>query len=349
MNIDRATSEYVERVRRVPKMSLEEEKRMCELWYVHGNSAGRDRLIENSLRIVTSLAIKYRRYGIYVDDLISEGTLGLYHAIEKFEPARGYRFSTYSVFWVRAYMLRFILESHKRQGGSAATLRSALFWKFRREVARAMNLHCDRDAVVSEVANRLKMKKEKVESLMENTLNRETSTETVVSCRGDDVFTLGDSLISNDPLPGDELEELGYRARECDVVRYLLSTLREIEKQIIEKKVMSNESQASIGRGLGVSRERVRQLRMRSIKKLRKVVGDDVRVGVHEYVDGVELPKNDLSGGKALDLRGSSGRIHEGRRSIAAQQHRQGESYGQEQEEDRGRGSRVDSLGRRSR
>ncbi|HYP90710.1 MAG TPA: sigma-70 family RNA polymerase sigma factor, partial [Polyangiaceae bacterium] len=221
-------------------------------------------------RHVVAVAIKYRRYGVPVSELIAEGNFGVVHALGKFEPERGIRFVTYAAHWVRAYILDHVIKSWSMVGGGSGPLRSRLFFKLRRERVRAVNLMGEGEAADRMVAERVGVTPEELSKLVQRLEARDVSL---------DVKVLDDSpvrLVDLLPAPDDQErslfeEQVGGSVKSA--VALAVSELDPRERYIAEHRLMADPAEelslAEIGRSLGVSRERARQLEARTKRKLK--------------------------------------------------------------------------------
>ena len=126
-------------------------------WSSHQDRAAADRLVRSHLRYVVAIALKYRRYGIPLSELIAEGNFGVVHALKKFEPERGNRFVTYAAYWIRAYILNYIIRSWSLVGVGSGALRSKMFFKLRRERVRITNLVGEGEEADEMLAQRFNM------------------------------------------------------------------------------------------------------------------------------------------------------------------------------------------------
>jgi RNA polymerase sigma-32 factor len=270
---DGELTRYIDRVRAVPTLSREEEHDLAVL-AVAGDSVAQSKLIEANLRFVVAVALQYRRYGIPVGDLVAEGNLGLMIASRKFDPERGTRFVTYAGYWIRALVLDLVVRSTSMVGAGSGPLRSKLFFRLRRERAKVANIAQDLDERYALLAKKFDTTPEKMEEMLRRLDARDVSLDgTVYSDSG---MTLLDTLESGTL---DAETELASSEHEGVVKTRLASALAELDKReryIVEQRYMGEEevSLAAIGRTLGVSRERARQLEARAKEKLRARLGD---------------------------------------------------------------------------
>src|SRR6188768_1153721 len=131
---------YLSRVRSYPVLSREEELELVNRWLTTQDPVAKERLLAAHLRYVVAIALRYRRYGVPIEELVSEGNFGLVHALGKFETSRGTRFVTYAAYWIRAYALNHVIRSWSLVGSGSGALRSKMFFKLRRERVRIANL-----------------------------------------------------------------------------------------------------------------------------------------------------------------------------------------------------------------
>ena len=269
---DARISRYIERVRQLPTLDRETEHQLA-LRVVEGDQQAIDAMVEANLRYVVAVALQYRRYGIPISDLVAEGNMGLMMAVRKFDPHRGTRFVTYAGYWIRAYVLDCVVRSTTMVGAGSGPLRSKLFFRLRRERARVANLVGDTTERNEELARRFGVSPEKMREMTRRLDARDISLDQPVF--EDSGATLGDSLPGSLSQEDDFFESEQQSAVEERLVD-ALAALDRRERYIVEQRLMSDEemSLAAIGRQLGVSRERARQLEARAKKKLKKSLGE---------------------------------------------------------------------------
>jgi RNA polymerase sigma-32 factor len=266
---DAALTDYIRRVRAIPRLSREEEHELA-LVAIKGDIQAAHRLVEANLRFVIAVALQYRRYGIPISELIAEGSLGLMLAVRKFDPDRGTRFVTYAGYWIRAYVLNLVVKSASMVGGGSGVLRSKLFFRLRRERARLATLEQDQGRVVEELAQRFHVDAERMSRMLRQLDAKDVSLD--VAAHPDSAHTMLDTLRDDSQNQEDELaasqQQVGLTGR-LDVA---LDSLDRRERYIVEQRIMGEDdvSLAELGRRLGVSRERARQIEARAKRKLRK-------------------------------------------------------------------------------
>jgi RNA polymerase sigma-32 factor len=268
---DSATSRYVTKVMQLPQLDRDAELALALRFKHHADLAARDALVRSQLRHVVAIALKYRRYGAPLSELIAEGSLGLVYALEKFEPERGNRLTTYASHWVRAHVLNHVLRSWTLVGGGAGPLRSKMFFKLRRERARIGSLLGEGEPADAALAARFGVPAEQLRAMLGRLDFRDVSLDAPLF--DDPKARLLDTLQS----PADDQEQVAAarqsRQRLREAVLRAVADLDERGRYIAENRLLADTDEelslGEIGRRLGVSRERARQIEMRVKKKLR--------------------------------------------------------------------------------
>lgn len=265
-------STYMARVQAIPTLTREDEYALACRVRDHDDPVAAKKLAEANLRYVVSIALGYRRYGIRLADLVSEGNVGLMIALKKFDPSRGTRFVTYAAHWIRAYVLDHVIRGWSIVGVGSGPLRSKVFFRLRREKAKIAASTSDSDEATSRLAERFHTTPEKITILSQRLEARDVSLD--VKVFDDGGATVVDTLPSL--LPSQEDAFLRKeRANEIEAsVRDAIEELDPRERYIVEARMLADHpdelSLAEIGRRLGVSRERARQLEVRAKMKLKR-------------------------------------------------------------------------------
>ncbi len=285
---DAALSRYISTVHKYPKLDRAAELTLTRRWVKNQDPAAAEELVRAHLRYVVAIALKYRRYGVPISELVAEGNFGLVHALKKFEPERGNRFVTYAAYWIRAYVLNYVIRSWSLVGVGSGALRSKLFFKLRRERVRVMNLLGDKDKADEALAIQFKVPKEQLVKMVRRLESRDVSLDSQVF--DDSATTLVDTLVSPDPSQEHGVLKDQRQTMVKRTVRTALEVLDPREKFIVERRLLADDedelSLAELGRRLGVSRERARQLEERAKRKLRSKISEISRV---EGVNLMEL------------------------------------------------------------
>jgi RNA polymerase sigma-32 factor len=273
---DPSLTHYIAAANAYPQLSREKELELTTRWLEQKDERAREELVRANLRYVLAMAFKYHRYGLPMGELVAEGNFGLVHALQKFDTSRGTRFVTYAAYWIRAYILNHIIRSWSMVGGGSGALRSKMFFKLRRERVRIANLVGDGEQADELLAQALDVPKAKIASMIRSLDARDVSLDAAVYA--DSGTTLGDTLATGEANQEEGLgnTEVGNYAREA--VHTALIGLDQRERYIVENRLMADNEEemslADIGRTLGVSRERARQLEARAKKKLKSRIAE---------------------------------------------------------------------------
>lgn len=285
--IDPALSRYITMAQQVPQLSREDEVCLAKRWAQEQDTRAADQLVRAHLRYVVAIALKYRRYGLPLTELIAEGNFGVVHALKKFEPDRGNRFVTYAAYWIRAYILNYIIRSWSLVGVGSGALRSKMFFKLRRERVRITNLVGEGEEADELLAKKFNMTRSQVVKMVRRLEARDVSLDSKVF--DDSMTSLVDTLVSPDRDQEESFASTQVREHMTDAVRCAIETLDPRERYIVEKRLMADGEEelslAEIGRRLGVSRERARQLEARAKRKLRARISDMSRQSGSDWLE----------------------------------------------------------------
>lgn len=284
---DPSLSRYITMVQHLPKLDREQENQLVTRWFAQSDQKARDELVRAHLRYVVAIALKYRRYGLPLAELISEGNFGVIHALRKFEPERGHRFVTYAAYWIRAYVLNHIIRSWSLVGVGSGALRSKMFFKLRRERARVMNLVGDSAEADQLIAAKFNLSADQVSAMVQRLEARDVSLDARVF--DDSATTLADTLVAPNTDQEGFVAANETSTRLTDAVRTALSVLDTRERYIVENRLMADSEEAmslaEIGRRLGVSRERARQLEARAKRKLKLRITENAGPGANDWLE----------------------------------------------------------------
>jgi len=259
-----AFSRFARQVERLGTLGRAEEAQLARRAR-NGDSEARDRLVLSHLRLVIWVCSKHRRYGFPTEDLVSEGTLGLLEALNRFDPDRGLRFNTYAVHWIRAYVVRYILRNWRVVRVGSSPRHSLAFFRLHRERVRLEALLGDPQQVEAALATEFGSRPDRLRGLEQRWTTHDVSLDAPTKFgRG-----LHDRLLA-DHDPESAYAEQEERVRDKHRVREALLGLDARECLIVERRLMADEPSALrvVAAELGLSRERVRQLEMRARQKL---------------------------------------------------------------------------------
>jgi len=270
----RAQTRFIRRSMAEPLLSRDREYFLARSWREDGDADSLHELIRAYTRLVVSLAAKFRNYGLPMSDLIQEGTLGLLQAAGRFEPERNVRFSTYASWWIRSAMQDFILRNWSivRTGTTAA--QKTLFFNFRRLRARieeASGRPFD-DEGRKAVATELSVPLGDVNHMEGRLTVGDQSLNVRIGEDGESEWQ--DQLTDESMSPEDLVISIHDRATRNEWIEQALVELSQREQTIIRARRLSDDSATleELGRDLGVSKERVRQLEQRALQKMKSLL-----------------------------------------------------------------------------
>lgn len=268
LGADQTLKSYFDNIKNYPLLSADEEKALARR-IARGDGQARKRMIESNLRLVVNIAKRYMNRGFPLQDLIEEGNIGLIKSVERFKASKGCKFSTYATFWIRQAIERAIAnQSNMVRLPIHLTTDIAKVTR----VARELNTRLDREPTVRELSEKTGFSGRYVRKL--NLINRKTySLEAVLPDSGDQ--SLLDKL-EDDTFP--EPVETLDKAKRAERIRKWIEMLDDHEKRVIKLRfgLESEDPQTleSIGRCFGVTRERVRQIEVKALGKLKKLIED---------------------------------------------------------------------------
>jgi RNA polymerase nonessential primary-like sigma factor len=260
---------YLNEIGASPLLTAEEEVKFARLAQ-QGDEAARKRMIESNLRLVVKIARRYMNRGLAFLDLIEEGNLGLIRAVEKFDPERGFRFSTYGTWWIRQTIERAIMNQTRTIRLPIHVVKEINVYL---RAARSLAQELDHEPTAEEIADLLNKPIGDVERMLG--LNERTSS-TDSSFMSDSGKTLLDTIPDNNvPDPTDTLQEEGVHSNIEDC----LAQLSEKQRAVVERRFGLHGHSVStleeVGKEIGVTRERVRQIQMDALKKLKRILEQD--------------------------------------------------------------------------
>lgn len=266
---------YLREIQKFPILTAEEELRYGTKFAETGDKEAAKMLIQSHLRLVAKMAGKFRNYGLPLVDLVSEGNVGLMQAVKKFDPKKGFRFATYAMWWIRAYMQEYILRSWSLVKIGTTLAQKKLFFnlhKIKKRIATSSNGTLLPEEV-SRIASDLNVSEKEVSEMNSRLSQSDTSLNNFVG-DADDATEVVDLMASND----DSQEQIAIanqeRFHQQEIFKIAFETLNEREKDILIKRQMSEDSMTleELSQVYKVSRERIRQIEESAIKKIREVI-----------------------------------------------------------------------------
>jgi RNA polymerase sigma-32 factor len=259
---------FLSQVRKIQSLSSEREYELAVKYKESGDRDAAHELVVSHLPLVVRVAFRYRHYRLPVQDLVQEGTIGLMKALKRFDPYRGYRFASFAIWWVKAYVKNFIVKSWNLVKLGTTQAQRKLFFRM-----GDIGEHLDdesRDERIEELARTLKVKTDEVIEMEARVKARERSLNVGLGDNKD--FEAIETL--EDPSPDQEelLIQKETQAALPDLTKKALKKLDPRERFIVTKRFMDDSpwTLQKLGDHFGTTRERVRQLEQRALRKLRK-------------------------------------------------------------------------------
>jgi RNA polymerase sigma-32 factor len=263
---------YLMEARRYPILTREEEIVLAKRANERGDTGAAQRLIISNLRLVVKIAIEYQRHWTDLFDLVQEGNLGLIQAVKKFDPYRGIRFSTYASFWIRAYILKFLMENYRLVKIGKTQAQRRLFFNLRKEKERLEHLGFNPTSAL--LAENLLTSEQDVNDMHVRLTMPEQSLDTPTTDDGKQ--TLGQSLPDDgagvvEEVAGNEFKSLMDKKLK-DFRKIMTDEKADKEIYIFDHRLLSEKPQTlkEVGEKFDISRERVRQIETRVLKRLKE-------------------------------------------------------------------------------
>ena len=263
---------YLTEIRRFKLLSREEEHRLAVQYKELGDLEAAYKLVTANLRLVVMIAREYQKAFKNLLDLIQEGNMGLMEAVKNFDPYRGVRFPSYAVWWIRAYMIRYIMNDWRMVKIGTTQAQRKLFF----------NLQKEKDRIEAEgltpgpklLAQRLQVKEDEVVEMEQRLASRDLSVDVPIG--DEDEATMLNFLPDNKQTPEEQFAETQYRDLLRDKMDQFAKTLKDKELVIYRERLLNEEplTLREIGEKYGISRERVRQIEERVKKKLKSYLKD---------------------------------------------------------------------------
>lgn len=279
MTTEPARREMVRMAMNAPYLEREEEHALAVNWKENQDQEALHKITTAHMRLVISMASKFRNFGLPMSDLVQEGYVGLLEAAARFEPEREVRFSTYATWWIRASMQDHILRNWSIVRGGTSSAQKALFFNLRRLRAK---LAKDGDTMTqpqmyNEISEALGVAVKDV-ALMDSRLSGpDTSLSAPVSDDENGSASRQDFLVDDRPLQDEIVEDSIDTERQSRWLKTAMRVLNEREVRIIQRRRLSEDGATleSLGSELGISKERVRQIENRALEKLRSALTKD--------------------------------------------------------------------------
>ena len=264
-------SAYLTQIKKFPMLAAEEEYMLAKNWKEKGNLKSAEKLVTSHLRLVAKIAMGYKGYGLPVNEIISEGNVGLMQAVKKFEPEKGFRLATYAMWWIKASIQEYILRTWSLVKIGTTTAQKKLFFnlkKLKNQIAPRSEGDL-RNEQVSEIADRLNVSEKEVVSMNRRLAGKEHSLNAPV---GEDGDQWQDWLVDkgmDQELKLAQEEEMNQRK---DLLKDSIKILNDREKEILYARRLTDDplTLENLSKKYKISRERIRQIENKAFEKLQK-------------------------------------------------------------------------------
>ncbi|MDX2050460.1 MAG: RNA polymerase sigma factor RpoH [Rickettsiaceae bacterium] len=272
---ERSLALYLQEVNKIPSLTEEEEYLLAKSYIDENNLSAAQKLVTSHLKLVAKIALKYRNYGLPSNELISEGNIGLMHAVKKFRPDLGFRLSTYAIWWIKAAIQEYILKSWSLVKLGTTAAQKKLFFslgKMKNKI-RSSEMREVQDSDYQEIALSLGVDKAEVAEMDRRLSHSDLSLNQISSTDGDS-RELIELIPENRPSQYDVLAQREEHAWRKDVLQRALSSLTEREFFIIQERKLKEENATleELSQKLDISKERVRQIETRAFEKMQLFV-----------------------------------------------------------------------------
>ena len=265
-------SAYLAQIKKFPMLDAEEEYMLAKNWRENGNLQAAHKLVTSHLRLVAKIAMGYRGYGLPVNELISEGNIGLMQAVKKFDPDKGFRLATYAMWWIKASIQEYVLRSWSLVKMGTTTAQKKLFFnlkKLKNQIAPGQEGDL-KDEQVKEISKRLDVDRDEVVNMNRRMMGQEKSLN--------DPIKSGENEEWQDWLVDESLDQelMVSQKQEYDDKKELLESsmkmLNQREKEIITaRRLVDNPTTLEeLSKKYKISRERIRQIETKAFEKLQK-------------------------------------------------------------------------------
>ena len=263
-------SAYLDQIKKFPMLDAEEEYMLAKNWKTTGNLKAAEKLVTSHLRLVAKIAMGYKGYGLPVNEMISEGNVGLMQAVKKFEPEKGFRLATYAMWWIKASIQEYILRSWSLVKIGTTAAQKKLFFNLKK-IKNQLTSYNDgslKPDQVKEIAERLDVTEAEVSDMEGRISGTDYSLNAVVSEDGESEWQ--DWLVDEDADQEVKLAEKEELSKRKNLLSKAINILNEREQEIIHARKLSEvpKTLEELSKAYKISRERVRQIEEKAFAKL---------------------------------------------------------------------------------
>jgi len=263
---------YLGQIKKFPMLDAEEEYMLAKNWRENGNLKAAHKLVTSHLRLVAKIAMGYRGYGLPINEMISEGNIGLMQAVKKFDPDKGFRLATYAMWWIKAGIQEYVLRSWSLVKMGTTSAQKKLFFNLKK-IKNQIAPHQEgdlKDEQVEEISKRLDVKSEEIVNMNRRLMGHEKSLNDPIKDGGNDEWQ--DWLVDNkmdQELAMSQKQEFNDKK---DLLYSSIKILNEREREILEARRLNENPKTldELSKKYKISRERIRQIETKAFEKLQK-------------------------------------------------------------------------------
>ena len=263
---------YLGQIKKFPMLDAEEEYMLAKNWRENGNLKAAHKLVTSHLRLVAKIAMGYRGYGLPINEMISDGNIGLMQAVKKFDPDKGFRLATYAMWWIKAGIQEYVLRSWSLVKMGTTSAQKKLFFNLKK-IKNQIAPHQEgdlKDEQVEEISKRLDVKSEEIVNMNRRLMGHEKSLNDPIKDGGNDEWQ--DWLVDNkmdQELAMSQKQEFNDKK---DLLYSSIKILNEREREILEARRLNENPKTldELSKKYKISRERIRQIETKAFEKLQK-------------------------------------------------------------------------------
>ncbi|QOL79593.1 RNA polymerase sigma factor RpoH [Pseudooceanicola spongiae] len=263
---------YMQEIRKFPMLEPEQEYMLAKRWVEDQDTVAAHKLVTSHLRLAAKIAMGYRGYGLPQAEVISEANVGLMQAVKRFDPEKGFRLSTYAMWWIRASIQEYILRSWSLVKLGTTSAQKKLFFNLRKAKSRigALEEGDLRPENVKQIANDLGVTEAEVISMNRRMSGGDASLNATVGSDGDSTMQWQDWLEDEDADQAADYEARDEMTARRELLAEAMEVLNDREKDILTQRRLSEETVTleDLSAAYDVSRERIRQIEVRAFEKL---------------------------------------------------------------------------------
>ena len=262
---------YLSQIKKFPMLAAEEEYMLAKNWQSTGNVKSAEKLVTSHMRLVAKIAMGYKGYGLPLNEMISEGNVGLMQAVKKFEPEKGFRLATYAMWWIKASIQEYILRSWSLVKIGTTTAQKKLFFnlkKIKNQIAPRSEGDLRKEHV-KDIAKRLSVSESEVVSMNRRLSGKEQSLNAPIGEDGDE---WQDWVVDNEMDHELKIAQSDEMEQRKDLLQDSIKILNEREKKILYLRRLTDDpiTLDELSKKYKISRERVRQIENKAFEKLQK-------------------------------------------------------------------------------